>query len=155
MKNEKSIEELKQLIALYEEARDFANTKSKICDVLAKFEEVKLCVKRLEEVHNLAAIIEEYKQQGWILKEYFTLEEAAIYVGVSKWTIRRMSQEKAFPIYKPGRGIMIKKDELLAWIESNKHLSKEELEENARRLLSEMKQRRAERIVKRANKKNK
>lgn len=65
-------------------------------------------------------------------KEMLTLAEAAIYMGVSKPQLYRLTAAKAIPHYKPcGKMIYFDRGELIAWIKSNRVATSNELADRA------------------------
>ena len=152
MKKKMTKREFEQIIALYEEARDFAKTTGKLKEILAKLEKVTVILQRLETFQNLSAMLDLFEQQSWVMKEYLTIDEVAAYLDVSRSTIRQMSSHKVLPIYKPINKIYIKKDDLLEYIKCSKRMSQEELQEYARRFLKESEAHRRQKTIDRKNK---
>ena len=61
----------------------------------------------------------EYLQSQILLlqKEYLTTEQAAIYLGLSKHTIYKLTSNRTIPIHKPGgKKIFISRVELEDWV---------------------------------------
>ena len=152
MKKKMTKREFEQIIALYEEARDFAKTTGKLKEILAKLEKVTVILQRLETFQNLSAMLDLFEKQSWVMKEYLTIDEVAAYLDVSRWKIRRISADKVLPIYKPTNKIYIKKDDLLEYIKCSKRMSQEELQEYARRFLNESENHRRQKAIGRKNK---
>ena len=72
-------------------------------------------------------------------KEALTLEEAALFMGISKSTLYKMTHKHELPFYRPnGKLIYFEKAELLAWMRKNRSMSEEEIKETAARHLSEL-----------------
>lgn len=72
-------------------------------------------------------------------KEVLTLEEAAVYMGISRSTLYKMTHKNVLPFYRPnGKLIYFEKSELLEWMRKNRVLSNEEISENAHSLLQTM-----------------
>ena len=66
-------------------------------------------------------------------KEVLTTDEAAMYLGVSKATLYRMTMERQIPHYKSptGRLCYFNRKEVEAWMQSCRVLTDEELEQKA------------------------
>jgi len=72
-------------------------------------------------------------------KEVLTLEEAAIFMGISRSTLYKMTHSNAIPFYRPnGKLIYFEKTELLAWMRKSRVSSNEEISANAQALLQKM-----------------
>jgi len=62
-------------------------------------------------------------------KEILTVEEATVYLQLSKSCLYKMTSKKEIPFYSPGgKKIYFKKSELDAWVFDSKVLSSNELE---------------------------
>ena len=60
-------------------------------------------------------------------KEVLTLEEAAVFMGISRSTLYKMTHNNVIPFYRPnGKLIYFEKSELLAWMRKNRAISQEE-----------------------------
>lgn len=67
-------------------------------------------------------------------KDVLTTDEAAMYTGMSKAYIYKMTMRKELPYYKPGgKLVYFKRSELDAWITANRVSTDEELTEAAQR----------------------
>ncbi len=66
-------------------------------------------------------------------KEVLTTDEAAMYLGVSKATLYRMTMERQIPHYKSptGRLCYFNRKEIEAWMQSCRVSTDEELEQKA------------------------
>ena len=61
------------------------------------------------------------KNQNTLLKEFFTLEESAEYLSLSKSAMYKMTSKKEIPYYNPGGKIIyFKKVDLDNWVYSRK-----------------------------------
>ena len=66
-------------------------------------------------------------------KDVLTLEEAAVFMGVTKSTLYRMTHEQTIPYFKPGgKMCYFEKSELLNWMKSNRIASMTENDAEAR-----------------------
>ena len=72
-------------------------------------------------------------------KEVLTLEEAALFMGISRSTLYKMTHKNVIPFYRPnGKLIYFEKSELLAWMRKNRASTNEEVCVNARAALQKM-----------------
>ena len=84
----------------------------------------------MEFIQNqLKEIIDLLKEQSLLKKEFFTLEEAAQYLGQSKSSLYKLTSKKEITFYVPGGKIIyFRKDELDAWITDSMVETVDELE---------------------------
>lgn len=86
---------------------------------------------------QLNKIIELLKATSILKKEFFTLEEAAFYLGQSKSSLYKLTSKKEIPFYVPGGKIIyFRKPELDAWIIDSKVETVDELESSIDHYLS-------------------
>jgi excisionase family DNA binding protein len=72
-------------------------------------------------------------------KEVLTLEEGALFLGISKSSMYKMTHKHEIPFYRPnGKLIFFEKAELLNWVRQNRNRSDSETQEAAARHLSEL-----------------
>ena len=72
-------------------------------------------------------------------KDVLTLEEAAIFMGISKSSLYKMTHKHELPFYRPnGKLIYFEKSELVKWMRQNRSMSVEEIKESAVQHLSEL-----------------
>lgn len=72
-------------------------------------------------------------------KEVLTLEEAAIFMGISRSTLYKMTHTNALPFYRPnGKLIYFEKSVLLEWMRTNQVASKEQIEATAQQMLQQL-----------------
>lgn len=72
-------------------------------------------------------------------KEVLTLEEAALFMGISKSSLYKMTHRHELPFFRPnGKLIYFEKSELLAWMRKNRAISQEEVNEHAHQVLQKM-----------------
>ena len=91
-------------------------------------------------------MMEEFKRRLIVLenvlcagKEVLTLEEAAMFMGISRSTLYKMTHNNVIPFYRPnGKLIYFEKSQLLEWMRKNRASSAEEIDENARLVLQNM-----------------
>lgn len=84
-------------------------------------------------------ILSKLNELTLLSKIYFNVEEAALYVGCSKDTIRRYMYDEGLPYCKPsgGRVYILKKD-LDDFLGRNRIASKAETEESANHIANQM-----------------
>lgn len=152
MDKKKVKRDMQRVISQYQEAIDFAKTPERIKDILTKLDEVKAILERLETLHQLSSMVELFEHQNWLFKEYLTLDEVASYLDISRSTVRRMSSQRVFPVYKPMDRILIKKEDLIQWIEKGRFMSQQEIVESARRTIEETKKNKIKRSSNRIRK---
>lgn len=152
MDKKKVKRDMQRVISQYQEAIDFAKTPERIKDILTKLDEVKAILERLETLHQLSSMVELFEHQNWLFKEYLTLDEVASYLDISRSTVRRMSSQRVFPVYKPMDRILIKKEDLIQWIEKGRFMSQQEIVESARRTIEETKKNKIKRSINRIRK---
>ena len=72
-------------------------------------------------------------------KEVLTLEEAALFMGISKSSLYKMTHLHELPFFRPnGKLIYFEKAELLKWMRQNRNMSEAETKEAAAQKLNEL-----------------
>lgn len=72
-------------------------------------------------------------------KDVLTLEEAAIFLGISKSSLYKMTHKHELPFYRPnGKLIYFEKSELVKWMRQNRSMSEEEIKETAVQHISDL-----------------
>jgi excisionase family DNA binding protein len=86
----------------------------------------KMIIQILEKLENIESLLkDQYKQP-------LTMEEASIYLRVSKSYLYKMTCQSTLPYYKPnGKKIYFKKAELDEWIFKHRIKSNEDIEKEA------------------------
>lgn len=88
-------------------------------------------IKKLDTIECLL------KKQSLEQKTIFTLEEAAIYLSLSKSSLYKMTSNKEIGFYNPGgKKIYFKKEDIEVWLFSNKVESEEEATYEVEKYLS-------------------
>ena len=64
-------------------------------------------------------------------KEVLNLNDVAIWTGISKAHLYRLTSEQEIPHYKKGKNLFFKKSEIEEWMLENKVLTKTEIESMA------------------------
>lgn len=102
-----------------EQITGFANS---LKELTAKFESI---------VESL-----ETEKQKEPKREYLTLREACQYLGVTRASLYCMTSRKQIPHYKPnGKSLFFKESDLVAWIESKRVKTADEIESEAANLI--------------------
>ena len=72
-------------------------------------------------------------------KQVLTLEEAALFMGISKSSLYKMTHKHELPFFRPnGKIIYFEKSELLNWMRQNRSMSEAETKAAATRHMSEL-----------------
>lgn len=72
-------------------------------------------------------------------KEVLTLEEAALFMGISKSSLYKMTHRHELPFFRlNGKLIYFEKAELLKWMRQNRSMSEAETKEAAAQKLNEL-----------------
>lgn len=72
-------------------------------------------------------------------KEILNLEEAAIFMGISKSSLYKMTHKHELPFYRPnGKLIYFEKHELLKWMRQSRSMTETEIKEAATMHISEL-----------------
>lgn len=78
---------------------------------------------------QLHIIIELLKKENTLKKDFFTLEEATIYLGQSKSSLYKLTSKKKIPHYVPnGKMIYFKRIELDEWITNTRVSTEDDFE---------------------------
>lgn len=81
---------------------------------------------------DLLTRIETLERLVFLAKEVLSLEEASIYLDISRSTLYKMTSAKQIPHYKPnGKIIYFEKSELNSWMRQNPVKSLAQIEEDA------------------------
>lgn len=66
---------------------------------------------------NLVGRVEKLESDIFMTKPYFTLEEAAQFLGISRALLYKLTSKMMIPHFKPrGKMVYFDKEELIAWI---------------------------------------
>ena len=72
-------------------------------------------------------------------KDVLTLEEAALFMGISKSSLYKMTHKHELPFYRPnGKLIYFDKSELVKWMRQNRSMTEEEIKDAAIQQMSEL-----------------
>ncbi|HYG37125.1 MAG TPA: helix-turn-helix domain-containing protein [Cytophagales bacterium] len=85
-----------------------------------------------EIISKLKSIEDLLNSQSLLLKEVLTLAEAAKYLNLSTSHVYKLTSKKEIPHYCPnGKKIYFNRSELNKWLQSNKQLTIEEIEQKS------------------------
>ena len=83
-------------------------------------------------VENLQKEVEKLKSLLYAAKEVLNLEEAAVFLGISKSSLYKMTHNQVVPFYKPNnKMVYFEKSELLKWLRQNPVASQTQISEEA------------------------
>lgn len=72
-------------------------------------------------------------------KQVLTLEEAALFMGISKSSLYKMTHKHELPFFRPnGKIIYFEKSELLNWMRQNRSMSEAETKAAATKHMNEL-----------------
>lgn len=72
-------------------------------------------------------------------KQVLTLEEAALFMGISKSSLYKMTHKHELPFFRPnGKIVYFEKSELLNWMRQNRSMSEAETKAAATKHMSEL-----------------
>ncbi len=98
--------------------------------------EVKALIMENETLKHRLQIVENTLFAG---KEVLTLEEAAIFLGMTKSAMYKMTHKQVIPFYRPnGKMVYFEKSELLAWLRANRISSEAEIIEASHKVLENL-----------------
>lgn len=117
---------------------EFFETQRQVKKVDKNLDRVEALLERLGSMERLTAMLDEFDKQCWLLKEYLTCDEAAMYVGLPVSQIRKLIADQEIAYYHPGKRYYIRKVDLLAWVEQTRFMSYEEMKQNAVKISEEI-----------------
>lgn len=132
-------EEFMALVRAFAEMKDAVKELGELQKVLVRLDEVKTILSQNEKVKNLNKLVEFIETECWMMKDYFTIIETACYLNVSKSLIYNLLKNNVIPSYKIGNDVLIKKEDIVTWIESHRRQSQEEISLEAQRKLDDLK----------------
>lgn len=92
-----------------------------------------------EKVEHLQKRVTDLENVLNVAKDVMNLEEAALFTGMSKSSLYKLTHRQVIPHYKPnGKLIYFEKTELLNWMRQNRISSSTEIGEKAQRKLQEL-----------------
>ena len=113
---------VKEILRLIERASvipDILRQKEEVENLIVKFEDIEMYLERFHSLDELISHMRELEDSIYLFKTYFTTEEAAKYLSISKYTLREAVKSKALTYYTPpGKGYYFLKSDIDAWMES-------------------------------------
>lgn len=87
-------------------------------------------------VDGLKQEVEKVKSLVYAAKEILNLEEAAMFLGISKSSLYKMTHNQIIPYFKPNnKMVYFEKTELLKWLRQNPVASQTQIAEEAKIIL--------------------
>ncbi len=87
-------------------------------------------------VDGLKKELERVKNLIYAAKEVLNLEEAAMFLGISKSSLYKMTHNQVVPFYKPNnKMVYFEKSELLKWLRQNPVASQAQISEEAQHIM--------------------
>lgn len=86
-------------------------------------------------VDGLKQEVESLRNVIGAAKEILNLEEAAIFLGISKSTLYKMTHKQVIPFYKSNKLVYFEKSELLKWLRQNPVASQAQIAEEANAIM--------------------
>lgn len=125
-------EDVLDVLDKVEKAQKLMNQVDDIDAALRKLEILRIFLKRFGTLAELTSHLSFIERNIYMVKEYLTIQEAADFLHLSKSMIYKLTRERQLPIYKPnGKNVFIHRDSLNKWIQQNRVLSQEELDDMA------------------------
>lgn len=91
------------------------------------------------KVESLEHRIESLENVLSTAKEILTLEEASVFMGISRSSLYKMTHKHELPFYRPnGKLIYFEKVELLKWMRQGRTMSEAETKEAAAKKMTEL-----------------
>ena len=102
--------------------------------------------KQTNEIEASPAAIAELEQRVTLLEnvvfvtqDVLTLEEASLFLGLSRSALYKMTHNNVIPFFRPNRKmIYFEKSELLEWIRAHRVASQTEIAERAKQVMQRM-----------------
>ena len=113
----------------------------------SKLERMERILDHFGSLERMEKLLDAFEDQNWYMKDYLTVREVSEYVGLPASRIRRMTEERTLASFRADDRIIIKKDDLIAWINDNHIFSEEELNRKANAIIEETKRRRENRAL--------
>lgn len=90
-------------------------------------------------VDGLKQEVEKVKSVVYASKEVLNLEEAAMFLGISKSSLYKMTHNQVIPYFKPNnKMVYFEKSELLKWLRQNPVASQTQVSEGAQAIMRKL-----------------
>jgi len=91
------------------------------------FEEINNRLSRIEQELIRQSSKPDSDQERSLNSSFLTVSEAAKFLGLAVQTIYGLVSRKKLPYYKRQKRVYFKKSDLIFWLESGRHLTREEI----------------------------
>lgn len=116
------VEDLRKLISHSDELDEFVAKLQKAQEILKHLDDFKDTVKKLQGLNV----------KSYLLKDYWTPDDLADFLGISKSRVYRLSCENVLPTYKPkDKNVYFKRTDVYEMLERGKIPSEYEINERA------------------------
>ena len=120
------------LLDRLESAKRVLDRTGDIEETIDKLNTLDLYMRRFGSLKELTTHLQFIEKKMYLLKEYLSVNEAADYLNLSSSLIYKLTSKHEIPVYKPnGKVVFIRRDDLNHWINKNKVMSNDEIEEFA------------------------
>lgn len=90
----------------------------------------------LQRINGLEKELESVKNAICSVKEVLNLEEAAIFLGIAKSSLYKMTHNQVIPYFKPNnKMVYFERSELLKWLRQNPVASQSQIADEARAIM--------------------
>lgn len=94
-----------------------------------------------KSVNELKREMEQVKNVVYAAKEILTLEEAAMFMGVTRSMLYKLTHRQEIPFYKPNnKMVYFEKSELVKWLRRNPVASQLQISEEAKNIIKNLAQ---------------
>lgn len=122
-----------------EEAEALLQKWERLMDVVTEIESIQLRLGEVGRIERMMQLLDMFEAQNYMLKDFLTIDDAAMYLNLSKSTIYKMTSRGELPCYKPNsKTLFLKREEVNDWIQGRKHLSESELNQIAERYAQQL-----------------
>lgn len=123
--------EFMDLVRVFGEVKDAAKTLGELKEVISLLDEIKIILGQVERFRSLKEIVYFFEEYCWMQKEYFNVNETAVFLSLSKSAVYKLIREGELPVYKTAKLVLFKRTDLVAWIDKHRSKSQEEIDQEA------------------------
>lgn len=114
------------------EVRKYLDDPQTLVEFEQRISKVEHFLKRFGNIEQLTERLEYYGNKIYTSKEFLTVDEAALFLGLSKSQIYKLTSARKIAAYKPnGKALYLKMSDLNEWIASGRLQSSREIEMDA------------------------
>ena len=84
-----------------EEAEALLQKWERLMDVVTEIESIQLRLGEVGRIDRMMQLLDMFEAQNYMLKDFLTVDDAAMYLNLSKSTIYKMTSRGELPCYKP------------------------------------------------------